>query len=426
MLAGIAQTVLNVTDTAFLSRVGEVELGASAIGGVFYFVLVMLGIGISIGAQIIIARRAGEGKKEFIGEVFDHTLILLLVLGLLLFIFGIYGTPYLYQLIITDKTVADASIVFIHYRSYALVFTMASFAVRALFIGIAQTRIITYNAVLCAVLNVVLDYVLIFGKFGFEPMGIKGAGIATAASEIIAALYVFVWAFYKKGMSDYRIFKFKKIASKNFKQILHISLPIAMQNFISMGAWFVFFVLIEKMGRHELAISNIIRSCYMIMMTPVWGFSSACNSMVSNIIGQKKEDEVMPLVQKFVKLSLGMMSIMMLFCLLFPEVLLSLSTSDVQLQQDSLRSYYIIIVASLVFSVSMNLLSAISGTGHTKKAMIIELTNIVLYLSYIFLFTIVYQTSVEVVWTSEIVYWSSMGLWSYRYLQSNKWKRFAV
>lgn len=426
MLGGIAQTVLNVTDTAFLARVGEVELGASAIGGVFYFVLVMLGIGISIGAQIIIARRAGEGKKHAIGEIFDHTLILLTALGLVLFVFGIYLTPTLYHHIIKDSAVAEASIVFIHYRSYALVFTMTSFAVRALFIGIAETRIITYNAVLCAVLNVVLDYILIFGKLGFEPMGIKGAGIATASAEIISALYVFIWAFYKKGMSEYYIFKFTKIAFENFKHIINISSPIVLQNLISMGAWFIFFVLIEKIGRHELAISNIIRSCYMVMMTPVWGFSSACNSMVSNIIGQKKQDEVMPLVLKFVKLSFGLMTLMMALCLLFPNLLLSLSTSDLQLQKDAMGCYYITIIASLIFSVSMNLLSAISGTGNTKKAMVIEITNIVLYLSYIFVFTIVYHSSVEVVWISEIIYWTSMGLWSYIYLKSNKWKSVVV
>ncbi len=70
-----------------------------------------------------------------------------------------------------------------------------------------------------------------------------------------------------------------------------------------MSAWFLFFVFIERMGEHELAISNIIRATYMILMTPIWGYASATNSMVSNLIGQGREDEVKGLVKKIIKMS---------------------------------------------------------------------------------------------------------------------------
>lgn len=422
MLGGIAQTVLNVTDTAFLARVGEVELGASAIGGVFYFVLVMLGIGISIGAQIIIARRAGEGKKHAIGEIFDHTLILLTALGLVLFVFGIYLTPTLYHHIIKDSAVAEASIVFIHYRSYALVFTMTSFAVRALFIGIAETRIITYNAVLCAVLNVVLDYILIFGKLGFEPMGIKGAGIATASAEIISALYVFIWAFYKKGMSEYYIFKFTKIAFENFKHIINISSPIVLQNLLSMGAWFLFFVFIERIGQHELAISNVVRATYMVLMTPIWGYSSATNSMVSNLIGQGRGDEVLGLVKRIIKLSLLTTTIICLLNFIQIDFLLALTASDLKLVADALPSYYVILSAMFIFSVAIVALMAVSGTGKTKVTMYIEIFNIGIYLLLSYIFAVVMKASLPVVWSTEIYYWLIMGLLAWWYLKSFKWK----
>lgn len=426
MLGSIAQTVLSVTDTAFLARVGEVELGASAIGGVFYFVLVMIGVAISIGAQIIIARRAGEGNRHLIGEIFDHTFIILAAFGLLLYLVTQFIAPPLYHLILNDAAVANASIIFIKYRGYAIFFTVSSLAVRALFIGIAQTRIITYQAILSAVLNVVLDYILIFGHLGFEPMGIKGAGIATATAEIVSAIYVFAWSFFKKGMGEYFIFKFKKISRINFQKILNISSPIVLQNLISMGAWFVFFVLIEKIGRHELAISNIIRSCYMVMMTPVWGFASASNTMVSNLIGQNKQHQVLALVKKIVWLSFGVIAVTMLFCALFPFILLNLTTSDQKLIIDSLLCYYIIIGATLIFSISMNLLSTVSGTGATKKAMVIEITNITIYLIYIYLFTVIIKSSVEVVWLCEVIYWTTMGIWSFIYLKSGKWKVLKV
>ena len=77
-----------------------------------------------------------------------------------------------------------------------------------------------------------------------------------------------------------------------FQKVLHISSPIFITEFDFNVFLVLLFVIIEKIGMHELAISNIIRACYMIMMTPVWGFAeSACNSMVSNLIGQQKQEE---------------------------------------------------------------------------------------------------------------------------------------
>src|SRR5438132_6373334 len=86
MIGSVAITVLNITDTIFLGRVGEVALGASALGGVFYFVLVMIAIAIATGTQIQIARRAGEKNYGAIGEIFDQGLYLFFALSILSFI----------------------------------------------------------------------------------------------------------------------------------------------------------------------------------------------------------------------------------------------------------------------------------------------------------------------------------------------------
>ncbi len=85
ILGSVAQNLINVTDTAFLGRVGEVALGASAIGGMFYLVFINLGLGFGTGAQIIIARRFGEGDKKMVGKTFDHALYFMLPLSILAF-----------------------------------------------------------------------------------------------------------------------------------------------------------------------------------------------------------------------------------------------------------------------------------------------------------------------------------------------------
>ena len=86
MLGSIAVTVLNITDTIYLGRIGEVELGASALAGVYYFVMAMIGVAIGIGTQIQIARRTGEKNDSAIGEIFDHSVLIFLALAVVEFI----------------------------------------------------------------------------------------------------------------------------------------------------------------------------------------------------------------------------------------------------------------------------------------------------------------------------------------------------
>src|SRR5436190_9946508 len=97
IIGSISVTILNLTDTIFLSRVGEVELGASALAGVFYFVMAMIGIAIGIGTQIQIARRAGEQNESAIGEIFDHSLIIFLILSVLLFSILKFLSPFIFE-----------------------------------------------------------------------------------------------------------------------------------------------------------------------------------------------------------------------------------------------------------------------------------------------------------------------------------------
>jgi Na+-driven multidrug efflux pump len=161
-------------------------------------------------------------------------------------------------------------------------------------------------------------------------------------------------------------------------------------------------------------------------MTPIWGFSQAANSMVSNVIGQGKKDEVLSLVGKIVRMSFVIGTISTILVLLFPDFIFQLSTSDKAIIESAKGSFYVISFANIIFSMSMVLLSSVSGTGNTKAAMVIEIINIVVYLLYVFIFTIVLPSRVEIVWGCEILYWAMMALFSFLYLKSGKWKNYKL
>jgi MATE family multidrug resistance protein len=422
-LGALSMTLINITDTAFLGRIGEIELGASAVGGVLYFVFAMIGTSIGTGTQIIISRRKGEENNSSIGQIFDQSIWILFLTGFVLFAILKWIAPPLLPLILNEPKLVDATTEFLNYRSYGIFFVLIATAFRSLFVGIALPKIFGIYSFLMAGINILLDYGMIFGNLGFPKLGIAGAGLASSISELLALIFIASYTFLKKDLVKYHLFRFVSFKKQLTAKIFELSSPIIVQNLLSMGAWFVFFVFIEKIGSHELAISNIVRGAYMISMTPFWGFSVAANSMVSNIIGQGKKDEVLGLVNKIIKLTMVVSIIMIAINILFPVQVLSIFTNDIILIRDSMSCLQIVNIALIFFGFAVVCISAVSGTGATKVVLYIEIAAIFIYMLYNYLATFVFKGSVEVVWFSEVIYWLFAGVACYWYLHSGVWKK---
>ena len=176
LLSLLAQNVINVTDTAFLGHVSEVALGASAMGGLFYICVFTIAFGFSTGSQIVIARRNGEGRYTDVGPVMIQGVMFLFAMALLLFGFTKAFGGDIMHLLISSESIYEGTMEFLDWRIYGFFFSFVNVMFRALYIGITRTKVLTINAVVMALTNVILDYMLIFGKFGMPEMGIKGAG----------------------------------------------------------------------------------------------------------------------------------------------------------------------------------------------------------------------------------------------------------
>ena len=188
MLGNMAQTIINFTDTAFLGHLGVVALGASMLAGLFYLLFTTVAAGFAIGIQIIVARRFGEKNYGRIGVIFEHGSIFVLLLGSLLFSILYFCSDRLLMLLIDSPNIYDASVEYIKYRQFGILFVCFNYLYRALYVGISDTKVITYSTLVMAVVNIVLDYCLIFGNFGFHQMGIGGAALASLCAELSACI----------------------------------------------------------------------------------------------------------------------------------------------------------------------------------------------------------------------------------------------
>lgn len=417
----LAQNIIQVIDTAFLGRVGEVELGASALAGIIYIAIYTLGFGFSMGSQILIGRRNGEKNYNQIGEIVIQGIVFMLIPAILLILVFKGGFTNLLMGLFRSENVGDAVSEYLDWRVYGFVFAFTNAAFRAFYIGIARTNVLMINSVVMALVNVVLDYGLIFGNFGLPEMGIGGAALASVISEAASTLFFLI---YTRSKVDLKKYGFNKI---NFnwsviKRVLDISIYMMLQYMISIITWMTFFVFIENyMGEHELAVVNIIRSLYTIITIPSSALGAAANTLVSNTIGAGKSETVISLVMRTMVISLISMLILIAVVAVAPHAMVKIYTNNPMLINDTIKPLYVLLTSLPLFATGAVLFHAVSGTGNTKKALQFELITLSSYLFYAWFIIVFMRFSVNWAWSTEHIYWSQLTLYSLIYLYSKKW-----
>lgn len=425
ILSLLAQNVVNITDTAFLGHVGEIELGAAAIGGVYYTILYMIGFGFSTGVQVIIARRYGERDYKNIGQVFQNAIYTLLFMALVIIFFSDHLTPWVLKLMLTSDNIYDSCDRFLDIRVIGVLFSYVNVASRAFFIGIGKTKSILAAAIVMTVVNVVLDYGLIFGELGMPKMGIEGAAIASVIAEATSALF-FIFLISRKKLKEK--FDMLRMTVPNFdeiKIIFNVSAYSMLQYVLSLSTYLVFFVLIEATGERNLAICNIGRSIYMITFIPVWAFGAAVSSLVSRTIGAGSND-IFPVIKRTAIFCFGVSLFLAIIIGIMPRTVVSMYTSTDGLIDATVLSVYVVLAVSLISSVASIYFNAINGTGKTNVAMRIELITIALYVVAAFILVRMFPHEVAYAWISEFVYHIPIGLMAFAYLNSGKWKSFKI
>ncbi|MBL4576818.1 MAG: polysaccharide biosynthesis C-terminal domain-containing protein, partial [Flavobacteriales bacterium] len=224
----MAQNIVYLVDTAFLGRVSEVALGAGGLAGLHYIAVFMLGMGFGTGSQIVIARRYGQEDFQSIGKLVDHTWYFLAGFAILVFLFLKYASPIFLGHALSSDGINGACIEYLDYRAYGIFFAFINVAFRAFYIGIGKTQVLIWSTIVMAGVNIVLDYTLIFGEWGFPEMGIGGAALASVISEAFATIY-FVWYAFRRGenseltfIQKYSFLQFPKVNIATMKNLLDV------------------------------------------------------------------------------------------------------------------------------------------------------------------------------------------------------------
>lgn len=418
----LAQNVINVTDTAFLGRVGEVALGAAAMGGLLYICVYTIAFGFSVGSQILIARRNGEGNYRAVGPIMWQGTAFSFGMAVCLLILMYFSAAPLIRLLITSDSIYGATYEFFTWRIWGFLFAFVNVMFRGLYIGITRTKVLTMNAVVMALVNVVLDYALVFGELGFPEMGVRGAALASVIAEASSLLFFLLYTYYKVDLKKYGLNRFGQFDLSMVLRILRISCFTMVQYFLAMAIWFVFFMALERLGQRQLAVANIVRSVYVVLLIPVQALSTTANTLVSNLIGAGGSSGVVTLLHKISRMSFLIMVVCIGLCVAFPGSILSVYTNEEALLVESVSALYVVCGAMLIASLANVYFNGISGTGNTQAALVLEVFVQVFYALYIIVVGMVIQAPVDICFTTEVIYYVLMLGSSLIYLKKAKWQ----
>ncbi|MES1219345.1 MAG: MATE family efflux transporter [Bacteroidota bacterium] len=416
-----------ITNNIFLGHYSTEALAVASITGVYYLIFASIGFGLNNGLQTLISRRAGENRPEEIGKIFSQGVYISLCIAAISLLLTYFFTPVLFRAVIHDPVNAEKAIAFLHIRMWGLPFLYVYQLRNALLVGTNQSRYLILGTLAEAIANVIFDYLLIFGHFGFPEMGFNGAAVASIIAEFTGMFVIFL-VIHQKGITKrFALFKSLKWDRKNAKLITNMSAPLVFQHGISIISWEIFYILIERNDTESaLAVSNTMRNVFGIFGSFTWAFAATASSMVSNVIGQGRQDQVQHLIRSIVKLSTGMAIIVFFLLNLAPQLFLSIYGQSDEFMQRGIPVIRVISIAMILMSFSVVWISSVTGTGNTKVSLMIEAGTIILYCIFVYIVLEKLKLGITYGWMSEWLYWNCLFIPSFIYIRSGRWRKKVI
>ena len=417
-----------VTNNIFLGHYSSTALAVASVTGVYYLIFASIGFALNNGLLALISRRAGENKTDEIGKIFNQGIFIALSIAALAVVISYTVTPPLLRSILHEKDKAEMAISFLKIRVWGLPFLFVYQLRNALLVGINQSKYLVMGTLAEAIANIVFDYTLIFGNWGLPELGFNGAAYASIVAEFVGMFVIYI-VIHQKGIAQqYALFRNLRWDKKNASLITTMSAPLLFQHAISIMSWEFFFILIERNQQSDTpqAISNVMRNVFGMFGCMSWAFAATSNSMVSNIIGQGKHDQVIHLIKKIVKLSTGIALVLCLLLNLFPGLFLSIYGQGDEFIAQGTPVIRVVSLAMILMSFSVVWLHAVTGTGNTKVTFLIEFVAIIFYCLFVYLVMEKFKLSITYGWMSEWLYWTCMFIPAFFYLRSGRWKKKVI
>jgi MATE family multidrug resistance protein len=423
MFSSFIQSIVLITDAAFLSRYSTLSFDASGNAGLIYVTIFFALMGMADGIQILLARRIGQNRISEIKYIFSSSFFVLTGLVILLFSVAYYLMPIILPIYSKHLDLAQAQSEFIKIRSFALFFAIFSLPIQSFLLSIGKTWVVLISALIIALSNILLGYWFIFGGYFLPDLGLKGAAYASCTAEFLGMLFLVIYILLDKTKKDFQLFSTIKISPKAVKDIFSIGTPLFFQGFIALFTWTIFFTWIEQLGKFELTVSQNIRAIYFLAFVPIIGFSSTTKTFISQYVGAQLFDTI-PIIQKRIRiLTIGSLIIFFHGAILYPEQLIRIINPNETYIEKSTEILKFIVGSFLIFGITSVLFQTVNGSGNTIASFLIEFFSVGIYILASYILIKIYNLDIYWIWSVEYIYFGTLGILSFGYLRFFNWKK---
>ena len=288
----IGHTLVGFVDNIMVGQLGTAELSAVSLGNSFIFIAMALGIGFSTAITPLVAEADGENNVEKGKQAFNHGLFLCTILGIVLFLMILSIKPLMYHMDQPNEVVKLA-MPYLNIVAVSLIPLIMFQAFKQFSDGLSQTKYAMWATILANVINIILNYLLIFGKFGFPELGIIGAAIGTLTSRVIMLVFLALILRSKDKFKPYvERFRFSNIKKIILKKIIGLGFPSALQMLFEVAIFTAAIWLSGVLGKNPQAANQIALNLSSMTFMVAIGLGVAAMIRVGNQKGLKNFSEL--------------------------------------------------------------------------------------------------------------------------------------
>lgn len=365
----ISQNVLNLVDTGMVGALGDDALAAVGIGGFLNFLLTAFILGLSAGVQAMAARRVGEGRDDETAVPLNGGLLIALIAAVPLSAILIVLAPYYFPWVTDDANVVETGVPYLRVRLIAMTAMGMNFSFRGYWNAVDKSMLYMSTLILMHIVNIGLNWVLIFGNLGAPELGATGAGIASAIATFVGTIAYLVLGWIHARDAGY----LRAIPSREtFAKIIRLTLPASAQQFLFALGMTVFMAIVGRVGTRELAASKVMIDLLLVGLLPGIGFGIAAASLVGQALGRGDPEDATAWGWDVGKVSTVVVGLIALPAMIAPHWILGVFLRDPEtlaLAETPMRLVAMFIATDTFGMVLMN---ALIGAGATVRAMVIS------------------------------------------------------
>ncbi|MCD4743288.1 MAG: MATE family efflux transporter [Desulfobacteraceae bacterium] len=370
-----ATTVMEFTDRIFLGRYSLDALAASMPAGITSFLFTSFFIGTAGYVNVFIAQYVGAKDNKGVGASLWQGIYFSIFGAVLMALLGLTAVR-LFAFIGHAPEIQKLEVIYFRILCFGTGASILGTTLSCFYSGRGLTKNVMLVHIIGTLFNIPLDYAIINGVWGFPELGIQGAAIATVLSWILITFIFIILIFNKKYNLQFRVWDARQFNPELFRGLMKFGIPGGVQFFLDILAFTFFILIVGRLGKQELAVTNIVMSINALSYMPMFGFSMGVSTLVGQAMGGGKPNSAVLAANSTAHIALSYVFVLVLLFVFFPIPLIKmfLPTDMAPADLKAIIDMGIILlrfVAAYLFFDSINIIymGALKGAGDSMFIM---------------------------------------------------------